>query len=173
MCGQYRHNGFHCCFRRLPANEHTQQCLHELKRLRRTRSAVRWRRSLTGRSRHRHRGRWRWRCRKRRWQTHRRRQTKRRLRRKFRQRLSCASKSLRRNVSCCKRCKATNQLTEHQSSLSLRVSLMKASLVSICFCSKASAESLMERSCVASNSAICAHFIAQLSSISFSVSWVV
>ena len=103
MCDQYRHKGFHCCFRRLPAKEHSQQCLHELIRLRRTRSAVRWRRSLTGRSRHRHRGRWRWRCRMRRWQTHRRRRTRRRLRRKFRLRLNCASKSLRRNVSCCKR----------------------------------------------------------------------
>ena len=71
-----------------------------------------------------------------------------------------ASKRLRRNVSCCK---AINQFTEHQSSLSLRASLMRASIVSICFWSNACAESLVERSCVASNSAICAHSAAQLS----------
>ena len=96
MCCPYRQKGYHRCFRRLPAFEHTQQSVHELIWLRGTRSAIRWRRrSLTVCSR-----------RMRRQQTYRRRRTSSRLHRKFRSRLRCASKSLRRNVSCCK---ATNQ----------------------------------------------------------------
>ena len=161
MCCPYRQKGYHRCFRRLPAFEHTQQSVHELIWLRGTRSAIRWRRrSLTVCSR-----------RMRRQQTYRRRRTSSRLHWKFRSRLRCASKSLLRNVSCYK---ATNQWTEHQffPISPSSILLMGASLVSIGFCSKALADSLVEQSCVASKWAICAHFFAQLPSISFSVSWV-